>query len=108
MLICKDCIHYNLCMDKFKKQYSIYANKDITVDECEHFKNKTDVEEVKHGEWIDKFNGKYANPTYVCSICGERALLEMYRNELDQWRYRQSLSIRCPHCGVKMDGGKTE
>ena len=63
-----------------------------------------DVEEVKHGEWIDKWDGKYANPTYVCSNCGEKALLENYINELDQWRYRQSLSIRCPHCGAKMDG----
>ena len=46
MLICKDCIHYDLCMDKFKKQYSIYADKDITVDECEQFKNKADFVEV--------------------------------------------------------------
>jgi hypothetical protein len=65
-----------------------------------------DVEEVKHGEWIDKFNGKYANPTFVCSNCGEKALLENYINELNQWRYRQSLSTRCPFCGAKMDGGK--
>lgn len=64
-----------------------------------------EFEEVKRGEWIDKWEGKYANPTYVCSNCGEKALLECYINELSQWRYRQSLSIRCPHCGAKMDGG---
>ena len=45
-MTCKDCIHYDLCMDKFKKQYSIYADKNITVDECEHFKNKADFVEV--------------------------------------------------------------
>ncbi len=70
-------------------------------------KTVDDMAEVKHGEWIDKWDGKYANPTYVCSNCGEKALLECYINELHQWRYRQSLSIRCPHCGAKMDGGKT-
>lgn len=64
-----------------------------------------DVVEVKHGEWIDKFNGRFVNPTYICSVCGEKALLECYINELDHWKYRQSLSIRCPHCGAKMNGG---
>ena len=65
-----------------------------------------DVVEVRHGEWIDKFNGRFVNPTYICSICGEKALYEFYKNELDQWKDRQALSIRCPHCGAKMDGGK--
>ena len=45
-MTCKDCIHHDLCMDKFKKQYSMYANKNITVDDCEHFKNKADFVEV--------------------------------------------------------------
>ena len=43
---CQDCIHEDLCMDKFKKQYQVYANKNITVDDCEHFKNKADYVEV--------------------------------------------------------------
>lgn len=39
-MTCKDCIHYDLCVDKFRKQYPTYTNKNITVDECEHFKSK--------------------------------------------------------------------
>lgn len=45
-MACKDCIHEDLCMDKFKKQYPSYANKNITVDDCEHFKDKADFVEV--------------------------------------------------------------
>lgn len=45
-MTCNDCIHEDLCMDKFKKQYPSYANKNITVDDCEHFKNKADFVEV--------------------------------------------------------------
>ena len=46
-MTCKDCIHEELCMDMFKKQYPSYANKNITVDDCEHFKNKADFVEVE-------------------------------------------------------------
>ena len=45
-MTCKDCIHEELCMDRFKKQYPSYANKNITVDDCEHFKNKADFVKV--------------------------------------------------------------
>lgn len=65
-----------------------------------------DVVEVRHGEWIDRYNGKYANPLYVCSICGQKALYEFYTNELDQIKSRQALTDGCPHCLAKMDGGK--
>ena len=51
-MTCKDCIHEDLCMDKFKKQYPSYANKNITVDDCEHFKNKVDFVEVKKIEIV--------------------------------------------------------
>ena len=45
-MTCKNCLHEDLCMDKFKKQYPSYANKNITVDDCNHFKNKADFVEV--------------------------------------------------------------
>lgn len=85
-------------LQNFEKSFPKHnlGNKNIEV---------VEYAEVKHGEWIDKWDGKYANPTYVCSNCGEKALLENYINELNQWRYRQSLSISCPFCGAKMDGG---
>lgn len=42
-----------------------------------------DVEEVRHGEWIE---GKILDN---CSICGEKGF--------PGWKY-------CPNCGAKMDG----
>ena len=62
-----------------------------------------DVEEVKHGKWIDKYGNKYANHLYVCSVCGEEALGEFYTNELGQTKLRQALTVGCPHCLAKMD-----
>lgn len=50
-----------------------------------------DVEEVKHGEWIDKLvecNG-VAEIKSVCSLCGN-----------PNKRYKPPY---CPHCGAKMD-----
>ena len=63
-----------------------------------------DVQKIRHGKWIDKWNGKYANPTYICSICKESATLENYIDELFTTHQRQKLSSYCPSCGAKMDG----
>ena len=52
---------------------------------------------VVHGEW------KQGVP-YVCSICGKPAPDEKNTSE----RYSCWTSPYCPHCGAKMDGGKTE
>ena len=64
-----------------------------------------DVAEVKHGEWVDKYNNKYDNHLYECSVCGVEALYEAYENELGQTKLRQVLTEWCPHCGAKMEGG---
>lgn len=49
---------------------------------CARFKNKADVQEVKHGEW-------YVDSPFACSICDG---LNDYKDDY------------CPHCGAKMDG----
>ena len=54
-----------------------------------------DVAEVKHGEWKDKYGGKYHNKLYVCSLCGEKALHGYYMNELYQVKDRQVLTDYC-------------
>ena len=51
-----------------------------------------DVEEVKHGEWID--NEIPCSMLSKCSLCG-------YPCGAYTLNY-------CPNCGAKMDGGKTE
>jgi hypothetical protein len=57
------------------------------------------------GEWVDQYNGKYANPIYVCSLCGKGTLLTPYINELNSMEMTQALSPFCPNCGTKMKGG---
>ena len=64
-----------------------------------------DVDEVKHGRWVDRFNGKYANPLYECSECNGLAL---YTIVTDSEGWIQALSNVCPHCRAKMDGGAHE
>lgn len=49
-----------------------------------------DVEEVKHGEWIDTGSGQ------KCSVCGE------IQYGYDSYRHR------CSYCGAKMDKEKEE
>ena len=61
-----------------------------------------EAEPVKHGRWVDRFNGKYANQLYECSECKGLAL---YMIEPDSGVWIQALSNACPHCRAKMDGG---
>lgn len=59
-----------------------------------------DVEEVKHGEWIEK-EEVYGDVYYTCSNCN------------NDWTTidgtpQQNFMNYCPNCGAKMDGGKEE
>ena len=58
-----------------------------------------EAEPVKHGRWVDRFDGKYANPLYECSECKRLAL---YTIETDSEGWIQALSNACPHCCAKM------
>lgn len=62
-----------------------------------------EAEPVRHGRWIDGYNGKYANPRYICSNCRGKALYDFVRDELGNWKEVQALTEFCPHCGAKMD-----
>ena len=56
-----------------------------------------DVVEVKHGEWVDRYN----DGNWHCSICG--AIVEKDEQTYRNWYW-------CYHCGAKMDkeGGADE
>ena len=44
---CKDCIHEKVCMDRLSKQgYSMYANRNLIVEDCEFFRDKADFEKT--------------------------------------------------------------
>ena len=67
-----------------------------------------DVVEVRHGEWKDRFENKYANHYYECSVCGKSALDGTKYNQLGNPEIIEVLSDFCPHCGAKMDGERKE
>ena len=89
MATCKDCLHYDVC--KIIHFPSMFG---LTGDGCDHFKNKSDFQEVKHGKWDDNIIG-FCN---VCTECG--AIVDRYsaiKNNSGKLNY-------CPNCGAKMDG----
>lgn len=63
-----------------------------------------EAEPVRHGEWIDRYGGKYANHLWECSECKEKALWRFEVDALGKEIVVQDLSDFCPGCGAKMDG----
>ena len=90
----------------------IYDNRPIPeiwqedAEEIAHILYNAGYRKQSEGEWIDRYNGKYANSLYVCSVCDGRALLTTSLNELSTSTVKQILTPYCPHCGAKMKGGE--
>ena len=63
-----------------------------------------DVVEVRHGGWKDRYDEKYANRLYECSLCGEIAPEGTVYDELERPLRQQMLSPYCPNCGADMRG----
>ena len=99
MATCKDCILYDILCG--------HALQESELKLCNSFKNKSDVVEVKHGEWIpyecDEMYGYKETVWYKCSVCGEDALGRCREDEYYSYPCRTGY---CPYCGAKMDGGK--
>lgn len=62
-----------------------------------------DAEPVRNGRWVDEYDGKYANPRYICSNCKGKALYDFERDALGNYSEVQVLTEHCPNCGAKMD-----
>jgi hypothetical protein len=95
-MTCKDCVHYDVCY-----LIETYGADDNEL--CNHFKNKADFVEVKHGEWIENdyrtFDGfetvVYPNEALKCSNCNHN-----FKKEL-LW-----CKNYCPECGADMRKGE--
>jgi rubrerythrin len=59
-----------------------------------------DVEEVRHGEWIEKDDG-WGGVLYTCSVC------HCDWTTIDGTPFENNMRY-CPECGAKMDGGRSE
>jgi hypothetical protein len=86
---CDDCIHYDICT------FHITGNDNK---KCIHFKNKADVVEVRHGEWVQYWDDNYLSFYHKCSECGNFPLTK------EETMHDEVLSAYCPNCGAKMDG----
>ncbi len=69
---------------------------------------KENCRKQSEGEWKDRYNGKYANQLYACSICEKKAPRDIKVNELGHEYLTQILSPFCPNCGAKMKGANSE
>lgn len=69
------------------------------VGEIENMQTTADVEEVKHGEWVDDmFNDGHK----ICSVCEEYPATDEDGNPFEALKGYQP--YRCPNCGAKMRG----
>lgn len=55
-----------------------------------------DVAEVKHGEWVEKWDSQHFVSSCICSVCGKGT----HRDSLIKW----AKGAYCQNCGAKMDG----
>lgn len=90
MATCKDCIHWAVCG---RREKSISLDPMKSGYKCPDFKNKADVQEVKHGEQLSNA----VSDDYVCSECGGIAPVDCEKEDFYESNY-------CLNCGARMDG----
>ena len=85
-------------IDAEKIKYTEYINGDVTVSKDLVEKIPTaDVQEVRHGRWIEKDLDNSRKVEYACSICGWSGI-KNYDSYVDIHDFEF-----CPYCGAKMD-----
>lgn len=86
---CKNCFHKEACDAWVRHGDTLYDDYHYSVEGCPFHTPAADVEEVKHGWWIEQSISGEA--TWCCSECKTLGS--------PHWK-------RCPVCEAKMDGGK--
>ena len=112
-MTCKDCIHNEVC---HMREICNDIEEQIKELGCMDFIARADVQEIKHGEWIED---SYYDIPCVCSCCGAEAQYISTFKETFDYDWEENLCptgyeetreyIRtpyCSHCGAKMDGKK--
>ena len=96
-MTCKDCEHYEVCMDfTTLKESEFCQNYDKQEDLCDYFKNKADFVEVKQGHWL--VNRDSTEARFICSECG---FMHIEADPETNIEYNG-----CPMCLAKLDKRK--
>ena len=104
MARCKDCFHFDVCMDYTSLKDSDFAqNFNETDILCDHFKRAADVAAVRHGKWLK--TDAYPHKVY-CSLCYKTYVTNEEIIAGMSWSYPSYCTEAeyCPHCGARMDG----
>lgn len=72
----------------------------LGVYDCVNTTPTADVQEVKHGKWIDR-EAVLGYEVYQCSVCKEEYCFEIGSPQENGYNF-------CPNCGAKMDGGAND
>lgn len=96
---CKDCIHDDVCSALIKDGLPWDDGKYPAEAFCWAFRNKSDVVEIRHGEWETIPDYSRSLPTYrhICSVC--KTTYKDIRSHGHNY---------CHVCGAKMDEKDTE
>lgn len=101
-MTCKDCIHERVCEKLCPRGLLPYQSSEYPAELfCLEFKSRSDVAEVKHGEWIyhecvSSYDG--AKSGYSCSVCSAFVNDEVFESD----GFHKDF---CGHCGADMRGG---
>ena len=82
---------------RWERDMALETLKEHGIGFCE----KSDVVEVRHGEWKLYGNDDDIGASYFCSLCGWNIDEGEY---LDNWSHFKY----CPNCGARMDGDDSE
>lgn len=106
-MTCRRCLHAPVCFDSegCTKYYGPEIAANNVEELCIHFVDRSRYVVRKKGEWIDIYGGKYDNPRYSCSHCGEKALYKFEVDVLGHEKTVQALTDSCPTCGADMRKG---
>ena len=112
---CKDCIHNEVC---YRREVCNDIEEHIRKLGCMDFIARADVQEIKHGEWVED---SYCDIPCVCSCCGAEAQYISTFEETFDYDWEENLCptgyeetreyIRtpfCSNCGARMDGKEVE
>ena len=106
MMLCKDCVHYEVCKDYVESALDglQYNDSQMNGDDCEFFKDRSRFVELQTAHWIrhspDKNIMREFHKQGIGRGMGENSIFWTCSN-CESWG---NLSFKyCPSCGAKIE-----